>query len=821
MRRTAQREQGARGASPKAIGRSEAEAAPRGRKIAGAAGVGLCTLAFLMATCSHAAAQPGEPRLVLKDISTLVFPGDVLRLAVDTAEPMPPDLDLVVSIYPPVPTRSEFDLIAEGTPRGRPIDVRTYRPAELSHTESGFVVERVVAGSGTDPLRLNREGVYPMLVSLLRRDFTDASTLLTFFVHFPARPLPPPLRVGLVVPVEAPPAETPDGAVDPSFGATIRGRLQPLAATVRTASALRVPLTIPVSPLTVDEWARAASADATLVAGLSDLVQPGMQYVARPYADLPTSVLAEPRLDGEVNRQFELGRQVLAAHGITPNPNVAVTPDPPFGLRTLRRLAATGARQVVMQEAALEPLDLPLTLTRPFQVDLRDPRLDSVLAVSVDPVLSAVASRPTDQPRAMAARLFAEITQLYLDRPADLRGVVIAVNRGAVVDPQAWQPFLSDLARAGYLVPVSMSDLFAAVPVAPDGADAQRRLTRTLRTTDASLPSSLVASFLDAAARIDSLEAMTGAQQPVESARRLLTLAEGQPIDGSRWLAGVDRIVAGEVAKVRVVTPSSVTLAASDGAIPITIQNGAGIPVTITISLDSDRLRFPAGSSLQVTLAPRTQTVNPRVEALTTGSFPMEIQVTSPCPARTTCPGLLRIGPSVRLTVTSTKASAVAVGAAVGAALFLLLWWGRQFTGTRRRRTLNPTTGPADETEVNLHDDRGQVALLKVIVLLAVFAFVAIDLGRPLLGRVTVDTDAHSIAAVSADDWRGRHDDDEARARAAEETAKIHGRMTDWSVRSDGAVTVSIEKDLSSWVFGKILKSWYVVKATATEKGTN
>jgi hypothetical protein len=116
-------------------------------------------------------------------------------------------------------------------------------------------------------------------------------------------------------------------------------------------------------------------------------------------------------------------------------------------------------------------------------------------------------------------------------------------------------------------------------------------------------------------------------------------------------------------------------------------------------------------------------------------------------------------------------------------------------------------------------NDRGQVALLKVVVFLAVFAFVAVDLGRPLVGRVSLDTDAHSVAAVSADDWRAHHDRDSAQQAATQEAAKGGSTVTTWDVReSDGTVTLTIEKTLHSWFFGRYLKRWYTASATASER---
>jgi hypothetical protein len=118
-----------------------------------------------------------------------------------------------------------------------------------------------------------------------------------------------------------------------------------------------------------------------------------------------------------------------------------------------------------------------------------------------------------------------------------------------------------------------------------------------------------------------------------------------------------------------------------------------------------------------------------------------------------------------------------------------------------------------------MKNDRGQVAILKVIITLAIVAFLAIDLGRSIVGRVNLDGTAHSVAAVSAETWRVQHDDKAARDSADQLAAQSDAIVTDWSVRQDGTVTLSLQKTIRSWFFGKIFKSLYVAHATASERG--
>ena len=116
--------------------------------------------------------------------------------------------------------------------------------------------------------------------------------------------------------------------------------------------------------------------------------------------------------------------------------------------------------------------------------------------------------------------------------------------------------------------------------------------------------------------------------------------------------------------------------------------------------------------------------------------------------------------------------------------------------------------------------DSGQAALLKTIVVLGVVVLLLVDLGRPFVARVNLDGKAKDVALASSDNWRRTHDEQAARQAADAEAARSQAWVTAWSVRQDNTVTVTIEKEQPSWIFGKIFKSWYKVTATQSDKAT-
>jgi hypothetical protein len=120
----------------------------------------------------------------------------------------------------------------------------------------------------------------------------------------------------------------------------------------------------------------------------------------------------------------------------------------------------------------------------------------------------------------------------------------------------------------------------------------------------------------------------------------------------------------------------TVTLTSQRGRVPVTIYSAAPYPVTGTLTLTSDKLTFPDGQSLTVTLSPSRYSVVPfNVETRASGLFKVNIALYSPGG------GLLLS--SGQVDVRSTATSVVGVILSLGAVVVLAVWWLRT---SRKRR---------------------------------------------------------------------------------------------------------------------------------------
>ena len=164
---------------------------------------------------------------------------------------------------------------------------------------------------------------------------------------------------------------------------------------------------------------------------------------------------------------------------------------------------------------------------------------------------------------------------------------------------------------------------------------------------------------------------------------------------------GRDQAINGARDLVHLPANESITLTARKGSIPITLASSAPYTARVRIRLSSQKLAFHGigvvGGSCQpgasaetcvVDLHNQNTTLKVPVEARTAGVYPLKIELISP-------DGGLPLA-TAQYTVRSTAASGVGIVLSIGAALLLVLWWGRDLHHGRRARRLVPAAPPVE-----------------------------------------------------------------------------------------------------------------------------
>ena len=160
----------------------------------------------------------------------------------------------------------------------------------------------------------------------------------------------------------------------------------------------------------------------------------------------------------------------------------------------------------------------------------------------------------------------------------------------------------------------------------------------------------------------------------------LATEASGlSPGRRSAALTAYDRAFAGQTGTITLATERTVTFTAQRAAIPVTVLSGSPYPVTVIVTLTSDKFTFPDGNSRQLVLDRPTTSVRVTAQARTSGDrLPIDVTLHTP-------DGQLVLAHAV-LTVQSTAISFVGVALTVLAGAVLLAWWVRTWLRARRAR---------------------------------------------------------------------------------------------------------------------------------------
>lgn len=620
-----------------------------------------------------ASAQAPARRLTLTSQTPYVTAagGDfALRLRIGAGTPAP--TEIAVTVYRPVQTRSEFaETLHDRISRSAALPTSSFPMASLTPEANGDVTVHVPADLGTD------DGVYPARVELRDRTGTALERFVTHLVYLPGSHTGPKLGLAFVLPVRstaALPLDEPRQVPD----------LDELAASIAAMEANRsLPFALAVSPDTVA--ALDASNEERAGRALDALRRLAADHplAGAPYVPVSLPSLLGPGLGDEVANQLNRGTTVLSTVLRTrPDTRIWVE-NSPLDPESVDELVRRGVERVVASDPVLEPVpDLSLTLSRPFVLAGREADVPAVVG---DAGLSSYFNGEPSQ-ALQAQHLLADLAVLWLDAPATDRRAVVAMPPP---DWRASRAFLDtlagSLAQSPIAEPVSMDTVFTGVK--PAITSRGSALVRHPATTPPPSLAELAGDLRQARSRLASLASVLGAPTPDSTLledRLLVAESADLPTVKARqaYVAAVETGIADHLSAIQMPSGRSITLTARRGQIPVTFQNRSGVPARVVVTVQSEKLEFPDGTSRPLELARRNTTERFAVVARTSGAFPLSITLQSP-------DGNLLIG-RARLTVRSTVASRVSLAVSVGALLFLAVWWGRHIVRGRRAGKLVP-----------------------------------------------------------------------------------------------------------------------------------
>ena len=642
------------------------------------AAVLLALLAALLPTPAAAQAPQPATSLTLRGQTTWWTPEQpfTVELGVQTTGG---DLEVAVSLFGRIATRSAFATTVERGVTGRP--VTEIPPVPLADLPTDDTGDRIL--TFTPPPRA--EGVYPMRVQLrpAGRGGEPLASFVTYLLHAPTVLEGEPLSVGLVVPVHAPPAVQPDGdiAIDDE-------RAELLAEFATTLEDHRdLGLTLAPTPETMEALATSPRAQdrqtmTTIAAALGS-----RQLLGGPWVPNDLTAILDGGLEEESAGLLTRGTAALRTQfpGAEPVTSTRViderlTDDGLAFLQTQQQ-----ANRLVIPEAFLEPVRRSKTLVEQFVLEGRGP----IAAVAVDTALAGHFLGP--DPVLAAHRLLADLTVIYNDEPkVARRGIAVSPPRNWAPDADLLDALLGGLSTSPVLRGVTLDKFFADVAVATTGTGARAAPLVRKRTAGgdaAPVGGALPAASINAARRdIERFASAIDATRPGGAAildrldRTLLaaTSIDLRPRTRNRYVDGVGELLDEQIAGITMPSNRSITLTAREGEIPVTVRSNLGYPVRVVLRVLSDTLEFPEGATHTLDLEDRRNATSQfAVRAQSSGSFPVRVRVESP-------DGLVLT--ESRFTVRSTAISGVGTALSIGAGLFLLVWWANHLRGRRSRR---------------------------------------------------------------------------------------------------------------------------------------
>jgi hypothetical protein len=687
-----------------------------------------------------AATGGSAPALTLEAQSAWVGPNSSfdLRLKPRTGASSPPtsELGLTVSVYACLSSVSGFDQsVGSGLPSGGIIS-STPSPLPLNGlpTTSDGSIELsmpVVVGSdsgaatGPDSFTIDLRqsdsecqaypsgGVFPVRVELVNTTSGQAvGGFTTHLVFADTGPGNQRLRVAVVLPVHTPvsPAaeprpqqlvRRPSAALAPVSDPAVDRVTATVAAIARYP---RAPVTVEASPQTLSVL-DGSGATRPVVTQLAALSSPPFtdQITASPYAPVNAAGLVAGGLGDELSAQVTRGSAVLSALGVHSTSPAAgalgpwITNDS-LTTAALSQLQASGYGQVVLPAGSVSSTPTNGSTTEPFQLATTHATPVTAVASSADLAARFVGS--PGNPVLAAHQLVAELAQIYYEKPNDVtpRATVVVAPNSWNEDPSFVDALLSALTANPILEPVTASQLLASIPVA-NCRDGCRLVggggSGGLPVVAIRRQRSRVDGFASAAtgATARSLALQMG---DVVLAGESETLKAGQQ---TTVIRNAGLAVDAQLSQLTVSGDRTVTLTSQQGTLQVTVVSTAPYPVTAVVTLTSDKLLFPNGTtqwSQQATLlggvtgAGHTNVVPVAVRTRASGVFNVDIVMHSPAHRLELASG--------EMSVRSTATSVVGIVLTVGALAVLIVWWVRTSLRRRRQRRVDgPDTsaGPA------------------------------------------------------------------------------------------------------------------------------
>jgi hypothetical protein len=396
------------------------------------------------------------------------------------------------------------------------------------------------------------------------------------------------------------------------------------------------------------------------------LTSPIHQVVNAPPSNIDFGGLQQHGFGVEVNNQLTLSSRLLnSLTGRYVDSPLLLNGTP--SIATLKALKHNGDTDVVLPETDLSVApSTTLNWGAPFHVTGAGP----LVALATDSPLSTLVADPAIGSGRRAALTLGTLAFLHFEAPNAASTRTVVIETPIAETPVAFvNDLLNGLAGNPYVTLATLAPSFDSALVATNGAPTNRILaSSTVSRWSLHNVSSLVTL-------VDGVNSYAQAISKSNIGDELRVAAEAAEITGgpSARQAAINKAIAtlrGQLSSFSV-DPSTITLAGSGTSIPITLISRANYTVTADVHLITDRLTFPKGNNVEVTMDSPTKSVRVSTSGHNGSSMTLQVVVTTPNGQVT----LARAAIQVRIAGTSI----VGYFLTVASLLVLAYWWLRTY----------------------------------------------------------------------------------------------------------------------------------------------
>lgn len=622
------------------------------------------------------------------------------------------DLSIAVTLFTPTRSRTDLENSLVADPASTYLSLPTELDGDLEPGESRMLtLPRDVRDHIAQTVFAGRDesAIYPMKVELRSRDEPIAELRSpVIFLRFAEerRRAQFPLGLGWAFVLHRPLLYGPAGTFlsdelerDVAAGGVLRAEVDALAAMTTGPSPRAVDLVL--SPTLLEQLERMAagytvrgedgtertvaagqggSADAAAVldairriAAATDTEVAGM-----PFGAPSVPALLDAGLTTDLDRLLALGAETTSRlSGAEVRPDLFWHPNGYFDQASLFEMWSRGARTFLLESGRVERPAQPLEFADPATAALTVTPTRTAKALAPDEGVARRLSSDlmSEDPRLGLQAFFAELAQIWLEQPGIPRAVSMIIPDELRLQPATYARIVRWVSEAPWMRPYKLSYIAKRFP--PDPEEPAELLTNP----GPQFSESYLDGILESRRMIETYEAMlvTESDLPEQLDRQtLLSLSGtfvGNEAPGSEFIIGVEESLQSRFDQISIDISGVVTLTSHEGVIPLVVNNDSDDHIRVVVRLDSRKLD-PAFEAKEIQILPRTPAgLLFRVTSRITGRFPVRVQVLTPNRVQLS---------QVEVIVRSTAYNLIALVITFGAALFLLLYWGRRFLPRRR-----------------------------------------------------------------------------------------------------------------------------------------